>query len=160
MYVCMYVCMCVTSSVRFKTRIDSLQVSLQGSLQDSHRIASSFASRFAHGRELSCPVLSCPALPHPPPISFFASRLERPSKICRETWWGRSDIIYECVINTEPLKNFTPPPPNLQSLDPRQLTPHARVGALVVLALQPSLLYIMMLMSLTSFSFLAFFSIG
>ena len=76
----MYVCMYVTSSVRFKTRIDSLQVSLQGSLQDSHRIAS---------------------LPHPPPISFFASRLERPSKICRETWWGRSDIIYECVINTE-----------------------------------------------------------
>ena len=53
-----------------------------GSLQDSHRIAS---------------------LPHPPPISFFASRLERPSKICRETWW------------------------DLQSLDPRQLPPHARV---------------------------------
>ena len=32
-------------------------------------------------------------------------------------------------------KYFTPPPPNLQSLDPRQLPPHARVGALVVLAL-------------------------
>ena len=82
MYVCMYVCD-MSDSVR-----------KLGSVQDSHRMIRS-------------------RLPSPP-ISVFCL-VVRTEWQQLPRWWdlvgGRSDIIYECLINTEPLKYFTPPPP-------------------------------------------------
>ena len=67
-----------------------------------------FASRFG-----SCPVLSCV-----PPISFLLGRSNRVASSAEwhplpsgGTWRGRSGMIYDCLINTEPLKYFPPPPP-------------------------------------------------
>ena len=48
------------------------------------------------------------------PLPFlFAWSNEPNGNICRDggTWRGRSDMIYDCLINTEPLKYFPPPPP-------------------------------------------------